>query len=134
MIKAIFINLPVKDLNKTIEFFLKLGLGFDQRFTDDKAACMIIGENIYAMLLTEEHFKSFIKTEISDARKDTEVLLALSVQSRVEVDDLLSKALEAGASEPRQAQDHGFMYTRNFQDIDGHIWEVFYMDESLIKK
>ena len=128
MPRQIFVNLPVKDLNKTIEFFAKLGFKFNPQFTDENATCMIIGENIFAMLLVEKFFKSFIKKEICDAKKSTEVLLALAVESRREVDEMITKAIKAGGAEPRQAQDHGWMYGRSFEDINDHIWEVFHMD------
>ena len=128
MAKQIFVNLPVKDLNKTIEFFTKLGFKFNPQFTDENATCMIIGENIFAMLLVEKFFKSFIKKEICDAKKSTEVLLALHVDSRKEVDEMMTKAIKAGGKEPREPQDHGWMYGRSFEDINDHIWEVFYMD------
>ena len=130
MVKEIYINLPVKDLKKSISFFTKLGFKFNQKFTDENATCMIIGENIFAMLLIEKFFKTFIKKEISDSKKSTEFLLALSLDSREEVDEFLSKVLKAGGKETREAQDHGFMYARAFEDLDGHIWEAFYMDES----
>ena len=123
----IFVNLPVKDLKKTMDFFGKLGFSFNPVFTDENAACLVISENIYAMLLVEKFFKSFIPgKEISDARKSTEVLTALSAGSRQEVDELVGKAVAAGGSEYRQVQDYGWMYGRAFQDINGHIWEVFH--------
>lgn len=135
MAKQIFVNLPVKDLQQTIEFFTKLGFTFNPQFTDENATCMIIGENIYAMLLVEKFFKTFIpKKEICDARKNTEVLLALSVDSREQVDEFAQKAFDAGAMPARDAEDHGWMYGRSFEDINGHIWEVFYMDESAMPK
>ena len=121
MVKQIFVNLPVKDLNKTIEFFTKLGFKFNPQFTDENATCMIIGENIFAMLLVEKFFKTFTPKNIADAKKSTEVLLALSVGSRNEVDDMINKAVKAGGKEPRKAQDHGWMYGRSIEDINGHI-------------
>lgn len=130
MVKQIFINLPVKDLDKSIEFFTKLGFDFNPKFTDKNATCMIIGENIFAMLLVENFFKTFIKKDISDTKKTTEVLLALSAENREEVDEMINNALEAGGKESRSPQDYGWMYGRSFEDIDGHIWEVFYMDET----
>lgn len=130
MVKQIFVNLPVRDLNETVEFFTKLGFRFNPQFTDENATCMIIGENIFAMLLVEKFFKTFTQKEIADAKKSTEVMLALSVGGRKEVDEMVSNALKAGGKEPRQAQDHGWMYARAFEDVDGHIWEVFHMDES----
>jgi len=128
MTKQIFINLPVKDLEKTIEFFTKLGFKFNPQFTDENATCMIIGENIFAMLLVEKFFKSFISKEIADAKKTTEVLLGLQVESKKEVDEMVNKAIKAGGIESREAQEHGWMYSRSFEDINGHIWEVFHMD------
>lgn len=113
-----------------MEFFGKLGFTFNEQFTDENAACMVIGENLYTMLLTEAFFQTFITKEIADTTKVTEVLNALSVESREEVDEMMAKALEAGANEPREPQDQGFMYSRAFEDLDGHIWEVFYMDMS----
>jgi len=133
-VKKIFVNLPVKDLDKTIEFFTKLGFKFNPQFTDKNATCMIIGENIFAMLLLEEFFKKFIKKEIADATIITEVINAITVNSKQEVDEMIDKAIEAGAIEPREPQDHGWMYGRSFQDINGHLWEVFYMDEKNIPK
>ena len=133
-VKKIFVNLPVKDLDKTIEFFTKLGFKFNPQFTDKNATCMIIGENIFAMLLLEEFFKTFIKKEIANTIKTTEVINAITVNSKQEVDEMIDKAIEAGAIEPREPQDHGWMYGRSFQDIDGHLWEVFYMDEKNMPK
>ncbi len=126
----IFVNLPVRDLGKSKEFFSKIGFSFNPQFTNDKAACMIIGENIYAMLLTEEMFKTFTKKEISDAKKTTEVLLAVDAESREKVNEMVKKAVEAGGSLYRDAEDHGWMYECSFADLDGHQWEVLYMDES----
>lgn len=129
MVKQIFVNLPVKNLDKTIEFFTRLGFKFNPKFTNENATCMVIGENMFAMLLAEKFFKSFITKEIADAKKSTEVLLALSFGSRKEVDGMIGNAMKAGAKEQKQAQDHGWMYSRSFEDIDGHIWEIFCMDE-----
>lgn len=134
MAKQIFINLPVKDLNKTMEFYSKLGFTFNPQFTDHNAACMVISDTIYAMLLVENFFKSFIKKDICDSTMYTETILALSFDSRQEVDDIVNKAVAAGGTEPNASQDHGWMYSRSFQDLDGHIWEPVYMDESLLNK
>lgn len=135
MVGQIFVNLAVKDLKKTMEFFTKLGFKFNPQFTDENAACVIIGENIFAMLLVEKFFKTFIPNkEISNAKVNTEVLNALSVESRAKVDEMIKKAVEAGGKEYRQAQDYGWMYGRAFEDLDGHIWEIFYADESQIPK
>lgn len=129
----IFVNLPVKDLKKTMDFFAHLGFSFNQQFTDEKAACLVINEgSIYAMLITEEFFKTFTKKPISDATKNTEVLIALDAESRQEVDDMIRKAVEAGGSVYMESQDHGWMYGHSFADPDGHQWEILYMDESAI--
>lgn len=128
MNKQIFVNLPVKDLNKSKAFFAALGYTFNPQFTNDDAACMIIAENsIYAMLLTEKFFKTFIDKPIANAHDTTEVLNCLSCDSREEVDTLVAKALAAGGKAPRAPQDHGFMYAHGFEDLDGHIWELAYM-------
>ncbi len=132
MASKIFVNLPVKDLQKSMEFFTKLGFTFNPQFTDDKAACMIISENIYSMLLQEEYFKTFTKKEVSDAQKSTEVLIALDVENRKQVDDLVKKALDAGGSTYAEPMDHGWMYQHSFADLDGHQWEILYMDENAI--
>jgi predicted lactoylglutathione lyase len=129
----IFVNLPVKDLNKTIEFFTKLGFKFNPQFTDVNATCMIIGLDIFVMLLIEKFFKTFTKKEICDTSKNTEVIVALSVESREKVDQMINKAIEAGGRESREPQDHGWMYGRSFEDINGHLWEIIYMDESAVK-
>lgn len=133
MFTNIFVNLPVKDLEKTKAFFTKLGLTFNAQFTDEKAASLVIGPNIYAMLITEPFFKTFTTREIADTTKTTEVLLALSVESREKVDEVVSLAVEAGGKEHRPAQDYGWMYTKNFEDLDGHIWEVLWMDPAHIQ-
>ena len=133
MAAQIFVNLPVKDLNKTVEFFTKLGFKFNPQFTNQNATCMIIGENIFAMLLVEKFFRTFIKKEICDAKKSTEVLLAITAESRKKVDEMTSNAVKAGGKESRELQDHGWMYGRAFEDINGHIWEVFWMNPSKIQ-
>ena len=128
--KQIFVNLPVKDLKRSVDFFTALGFTFNPQFTDENATCMIIGENIYAMLLVDRFFGTFTKKAISDASKTTEVLTALSLESREKVDEIANKALASGGSVNKEPQDHGWMYGRSFQDPDGHIWELLYMDES----
>lgn len=128
--KQIFVNLPVQDLKKSVEFFTKVGFEFDANFTDESATCMIIGENIYAMLLVEERFQSFISKKISNAADTTEVIVALSVDSREQVDVIVQDALDAGGKPSNEPQDHGFMYGWSFQDLDDHLWEVSYMDLS----
>jgi uncharacterized protein len=130
MATKIFVNLPVKDLNRSIDFFTALGFSFNPQFTDDKAACMVISGSIYSMLITEPYFKTFTKKEISDAKKNTEVLIALDAESREQVDAIVRKALKAGGSIYMEPQDHGWMYGHSFADLDGHQWEIVYMDES----
>lgn len=134
MSTKIFVNLAVKDLIKSMDFFSKLGYTFNKQFTDDTAACMVISEDIYAMLLTEEKFKSFTPKQVSDASKATEVMTALSAESREKVNEIVDKALKEGATETRPAEDYGFMFGRSFNDLDGHIWEYIWMDESHIQK
>jgi predicted lactoylglutathione lyase len=132
----IFVNLPVKDLNQTKEFFSKVGFEFNPQFTTEQAACMVISENIFAMLLVEDYFKTFIqntKKEITDSTKNTEVIVALSADSKEEVNELVNRALEAGAKPYNDPVDHGFMYGWSFQDLDGHLWEILYMDQSTIE-
>jgi hypothetical protein len=128
--KQIFVNLPVKDLKKSVDFFTKVGFEFNVNFTDESATCMIIGENIYAMLLVEDRFQSFISKKISNAADTAEVIVALSVDSREQVDLIVQAALDAGAKPYNDPQDHGFMYGWSFQDLDDHLWEVSYMDLS----
>jgi predicted lactoylglutathione lyase len=130
MATKIYVNLPVKDINRSVEFFTRLGFDFNPRFTDEKGTCMIVGEDIYVMLLLEEFFRNFTKKEVLDATKGTEVILALSADSRDEVDEMVNRATDAGGSTPNHKQDHGFMYGWGFQDLDGHLWEVIYMDPS----
>ena len=125
----LFVNLPIKDLPRSVAFFEKLGYTFNPQFTDENATCMILGENLFAMLLVEPYFRTFIEKEVSDAHRATEVLLAVPVGSREAVDALVDKALAAGAKEPRPARDLGFMYQRSYDDLDGHTWEVFHMSE-----
>lgn len=131
---GMYVNLPVKDLKKSIAFFTSLGFSFNPQFTDDTATCMVIGPNMCAMLLTHAKFGGFIKQPISDAHKTTEVLIALDVGSRAKVDELVGKAVAGGGKVFRDANDHGFMYEHAFQDIDGHIWELFFMDQAAFAK
>lgn len=134
MAKQIFVNLPVKDLGRSIAFFTRLGFTFNPKFTDEKGTCMIIGENMFAMLLVEEFFKTFTKKKIIDAETNTEMILALSEDSKEKVDAMAAKALAAGGKNPTIPQDLGFMYSRNFEDPDGHLWEVLYMDPSFLQE
>jgi predicted lactoylglutathione lyase len=128
MSKKIFVNLPVTDLKKSMSFFKALGFDFNPQFTDETAACMVVSEDIYTMLLTHPKFKTFIPNAISDAHKTTEVLVCLSCDSREEVDDLVGKAVKSGGKTFREPEDHGFMYGHAFRDPDGHIWELVWMN------
>lgn len=128
MNKQIYVNLPVKNLNWSVEFFTKLGYTFNPQFTNENATCMIVSENIFVMLLVEKFFMTFTAKPICDATKSTEVLVCLSSTSRAEVDDMVRKAVAAGGTSPRKPQDHGFMYAHGFEDLDGHIWELIYME------
>jgi predicted lactoylglutathione lyase len=134
MATQIFVNLPVKNLDKSKTFFTQLGFQFNLQFTDQNAACMIVAESIFIMLLTEKMFKTFTPKAICDATKSTEVLLCLSCESRQQVDETVRKAVAAGGSTYNKPQDHGFMYGHGFQDLDGHIWEVMHMEASAIKQ
>src|SRR5215467_15178522 len=134
MATKIFVNLPVKNLNKSVEFFTKLGFKFNPQFTDETATCMIVAEDISVMLLTEDKFKTFTPKKICDATKSTEVLVCLSSESREKVDEMVRKAVAAGGKTYQEPQDHGFMYGHGFQDLDGHIWELAYMEPSVIKQ
>ncbi|MFF2047389.1 extradiol dioxygenase [Stenotrophomonas sp. HMSC10F06] len=126
--QMIFVNLPVRELEASKTFFAALGYTFNPTFTDENAACMIISDSIFVMLLVETFFAQFTTQPISDARHQTEVITCLSAQSRQAVDGLVDKALKAGAREPQPARDYGFMYQRGFQDLDGHLWEIAHMD------
>ena len=130
MLRQIFVNLPIKDMARSQAFFKSLGLSFNQQFTNEQGACLQIADNIYAMLLVEPFFQGFTKLPIADAKKTTEVLIALSCDSRADVDATVAKAVAAGATTPNAPQDHGFMYQHGFADLDGHQWEVFWMDEA----
>jgi predicted lactoylglutathione lyase len=128
MARQIFVNLPIKDMERSKAFFSKLGFSFNPQFTNEQGACMVIADNIFAMLLVEPFFKTFIDTDIADATRTTEVLTCLSCDSREEVDEFVRKAVAAGGKPHRQPQDHGFMYGHGFHDLDGHVWELVYMD------
>lgn len=133
MTSKIFINLPVKNLQKSMEFFKILGFDFNAQFTDEKAGCMIIKDgSIYAMLLEEHFFKTFTKKPVADATKTTEVLIALDLPSKAAVDEMVKNAVKAGGSTYMEPADHGWMYQHSFADLDGHQWELAYMDESKI--
>jgi predicted lactoylglutathione lyase len=125
--RQMFANLPVKDLKRSVDFFSKLGFTFDPKFTNDDATCMIVGDNIFVMLLEEQFFQTFTPNPVCDAKTATEVLMGFSCESRTQVDELVRKALAAGGSAPTAPQDYGFMYGHEFVDPDGHIWEPFYL-------
>ena len=130
MATKIFVNLPVRDLDKSIAFFTSLGFRFNPQFTDEKAGCMVISDSIFVMLLTEAYFQTFTKKAISDAKTATEVLIALDADSKEEVQQLIAKAESAGATIYSEAQDYRWMYQHSFADLDGHQWELIYMDQS----
>ena len=134
MAKQIFVNIPVKDLNVAIEFYTKLGFTFNQQFTDENATCMIVSENIMIMLLREEFFQQFTPKAIAKAKESTEVLICISAESREEVDQYVSLAIAAGGKALMPKQDHGWMYGHGFEDLDGHMWEISYMDMSALPK
>jgi predicted lactoylglutathione lyase len=133
MATKIFVNLAVKDLTKSKAFFEQLGYSFNPQFTNENAACMVISDSIYVMLLTEPFFKGFTNKEIVDAKKSTEVLVCLSAESRAEVDEIVRKAVAAGGQIYKDPQDHGFMYGHSFEDLDGHQWELAYMDPNFVQ-
>jgi len=128
MARKIFVNLPIRDMERSQAFFKALGFSFNPQFTNEQGACMVVSEGIHVMLLVEPFFRTFTKKPIANARETTEVLVCLSCESRAEVDDLVRKALAAGGTAPNAPQDHGFMYGHGFEDLDGHIWELIAMD------
>jgi predicted lactoylglutathione lyase len=130
MSTQIFLNLPVKDVTAAQRFYTALGYSINPQFSGEQSAYFVISEHITAMLLAEPHFKDFTDNEIADTSKTTEVIIALSAESRAAVDELADKAMAAGGSEPKTPQDHGFMYVRSFTDLDGHHWEVAWMDSA----
>ena len=130
MPRNLYVNLPVKDLERTVDFFTALGFAFNPMFTDENATCMIVNDGTSVMLLVESYFATFTKKPLADAHAVTETLLALSLDSRAEVDDFIAKALAKGAVEYAEPKDLGFMDQRGIADLDGHQWEVFFMDES----
>jgi predicted lactoylglutathione lyase len=128
MATQIFVNLPIKNLKQSMEFFTALGFKFNMQFTDDTATCMVVSDTIFVMLLTEDKFKTFTPKAICDATKSSEVLICLSMDSRDKVNEMVRNAVAAGGSTYSDPQDHGFMYGHGFQDLDGHIWELIYME------
>jgi predicted lactoylglutathione lyase len=126
----IFINLPVKDLDKSMNFYTKMGFTNNPQFSDDTGKCMVFSEEIFVMILTHDKFKAFSSKPIADVSKTTAVLLSLSVESIDKVNEIVDNALSAGGKEPIEAKDYGFMQQRTLEDLDGHTWEIFYMDMS----
>lgn len=131
--RQIYVNVAVKDLERAKAFFSSLGFTFNAQFTDQKAACMVINEDAYVMLLAEPFFRGFTKREPCDTTKNTEAMLAISCASRAEVDQMVRKAIEGGGSQAMDTMDHGFMYGSSFYDPDGHHWEVLWMDPSAVQ-
>ena len=130
--KQIFVNIPVKNLEASMEFFRTIGFSFDKRFTDENAACMILGSGMYVMLLQEAFFQTFTSKNVADTSREAEAILAISADSKEEVNEIVQKALDAGGRPSNEPMDGGFMYGWSFQDIDGHLWEVMYMDENAV--
>ena len=127
---AMFVNLPVKNLDRSVAFFTQVGYSFNPQFTDENATCMILGENLFVMLLVEPFFQTFTSKSLCDTAKSVESLVALPVGSRAEVDALIAKAAAAGGKVLGEPRDYGFMYSHGYEDLDGHTWDVFYMDMS----
>ena len=134
MPQMIFVNLPVADLPKATAFYERIGATKNPQFSDDTASCMVFSDTIYVMLLTHDKFRHFTPKKIADARTSSEVLIALSAESRDGVDAMVGSAAQGGKPDPAPKQDLGFMYSRSFEDPDGHIWEVFWMDVEAAKK
>ncbi|WP_430536104.1 VOC family protein [Listeria rocourtiae] len=131
--KMTFITLPVKNLNTSVDFFTALGFEFNPQFTDENATCLILNDTTFVMLVVEPFFKNFTKKDISDATTTTESILGFSAENRDEVDAFVEKALASGGSVSNDKVDHGFMYSGSFQDPDGHLWEVMYMDPNAVQ-
>ena len=132
MATKIYVNLPVKDLQRSVRFFKAMGFGFDPQLSDETAACMMISDDIFAMLLTEAKFREIARRPVADATRMTEVLTCLSVESRARVNQLVDRALTRGGREMREPEDHGYMFGRSFSDLDGHIWEIIYMNQKAL--
>jgi predicted lactoylglutathione lyase len=132
--RKIFVNLPVRDLGRSMEFFRKLGFDFNPQFTDEKAGCMIVSEEAFVMLLSEAFFKTFTRNDVCDTSRSTEGLFALSCGSRAEVDEMVEKAVAAGGRHAMDPMDHGFMYGWSFYDLDGHHWELIWMDPAAVQQ
>jgi predicted lactoylglutathione lyase len=134
MARMIFPNLAVENLDRSVVFFTKLGFTFDERFTDETATAMIVNDGASVMLLVKDRFADFTKKQIVDPRTHTEAIIALSAESREDVDDFADKALAAGGSPSNEPMEMGFMYGRSFQDPDGHLWEIFWMDSKALEQ
>ena len=128
MATQIYVNLPVQNVARSRRFFTELGFAFNEQFSNEQAVCMVVSDDSFVMLLVESFFQTFTKKPVADASKSTEVLVCLSCDSRSKVDDLVAKAVAAGGTSPNPKQDHGFMYGHGFEDLDGHVWELIYMD------
>ncbi|GHD68234.1 VOC family protein [Jeongeupia chitinilytica] len=133
MAQQVFINLAVDDLERSKTFFAALGYSFNAQFTNESAACMVISDTIYVMLLVKPFFQSFTDKALCDANTHTEILTCLSCESREQVDALVAKALAAGGKALREPKDYGFMYGHGFEDLDGHLWELMYMDPAHVQ-
>jgi predicted lactoylglutathione lyase len=134
MATKIFVNLPVKNLSRSVEFFTTLGFSFNPQFTNETTTCMVISDSIFVMLLEEARFVEAAKKPVSNAAASTEVIIALDAQSRAEVDDIIKKAEQAGGTVSDNKQDYGFLYQHGFQDLDGHLWEIVWMDMQAMPK
>lgn len=134
MIKEIFLNLAVKDLAASMAFFKKLGFEFNPQFTNEKAACLILGPSMYAMLLTEPFFQTFTTKSLVNAKESAQMMVAVTLETKQKVDEMIATAFAAGADKGNPDQDYGWMYSRSFADLDGHIWEVLFTDEEALKK
>ncbi|MCP9486299.1 MAG: VOC family protein [Gaiellaceae bacterium MAG52_C11] len=132
--RMIFINLAVEDLGRSVDFFTKLGFSFNPQFTDEHATCMIVSDQAFVMLLVKSRFQDFTKKELVDSTAQTEAILALSAESREQVDELADKALEAGGTAANEPMEMDFMYSRSFNDPDGHLWELVWMDPSALQQ
>jgi predicted lactoylglutathione lyase len=132
--RLIFVNLPVKDVSASMTFFGRLGFGFDEGFTDESCACMVVSEQAYVMLIVESRFADFTTKPVADARAGTEAILCVSAESREAVDAFADAGLAAGASSANEPMDHGFMYGRSFHDLDGHLWEVMWMSPEAVER
>lgn len=129
MPRSIYVNLPVKDLEASKAFFAELGFDFNADYTDENAACMVVDDNIFVMLLVEARFRDFINGEIADASATTEAITCLSADGRAEIDDIVAKAVAAGGRPWKPAMEQGPMYGGSFQDLDGHVWELVHMGQ-----